>query len=151
MISEIIKPAAYAEYGILAAIVLAAVLLVVLAAANSRKQLNVLSYLIALVLLVPLTYQMNRLIAACDLSSATSTVNNFVNAISPTLRKYVSSVTTREIGWYIFRRVLWSVLFMTISGFCIYMTMDNKSRKHGAPAGFQTGRRYTSTTSRRRR
>lgn len=151
MIGEIINPMAYIEYGILAAIVLAGILLFALAALNNRKQLNAVSYIIALVLLAPLTFQMSRLIGACDISSAASTVNGFVSMVSPTLSKYISSVTTEQIGWYIFRRVLWSVLFMAIGGFCIYMTMDNKSRKHGTPAGFQTGRRYTSATSRRRR
>lgn len=151
MIGEIINPMAYIEYGVLLAIVLAGALLFALAALNGRKQLNAVSYIIALVLLIPLTYQMTRLIAACDISSTASAVSNLVGVISPTLKSYVSSVTTDKIGWYIFRRVFWSALFMAIGGFCIYITMDNKSRKHGAPAGFQTGRRYTSTTSRRRR
>ena len=151
MVYKLINPMDYIEYGILLAIVLAGVLLFALAALNSRKQLNAVSYIIALVLVIPLTFQMSRLVAACDISSTTSTINEVVNAVSPTLKKYVSSVTTDKIGWYIFRRVFWSVLFMAIGGFCIYITMDNKSRKHGAPAGFQTGRRYTSTTSRRRR
>ena len=132
MIGKIINPMAYIEYGILAAIVLAGILLFALAVLNGRKQLNVVSYIIALVLLMPLTYQMTRLIAACDMSSSASAVTNFVGAISPTLKSYVSSMTTDKIGWYIFRRVFWSVLFMAIGGVGIWITMSPKRKKYHA-------------------
>lgn len=132
MIGEIIRPMAYVEYGILAAIVLAGILLFALAALNSRKQLNPVSYIIALILLVPLTYQMSRLIAACDISSAASTINDFIGSISPTLKKYTSAMTTDEIGWYIFRRAFWSVLFMAIGGFGIWITMSPRRKKYHA-------------------
>ena len=132
MIGELINPMAYIEYGVLLAIVLAGVLLFALAALNSRKQLNAVSYIIAMVLLIPLTYQMTRLIAACDISSTASAVRNLVGAISPTLKSYVSSVTTDKIGWYIFRRVFWSVLFMAIGGIGIWITMSPKRKKYHA-------------------
>ena len=132
MIGKIINPMAYIEYGILAAIVLAGILLFALAALNNRKQLNAVSYIITLVLLAPLTFQMSRLIGACDISSAASTVNGFVSMVSPTLSKYISSVTTDQIGWYIFRRVLWSVLFMAIGGVGIWVTMSPKRKKYHA-------------------
>lgn len=132
MIGEIIRPMDYLEYGILAAIVLAGVLLFALAALNSRKQLNPVSYIIALVLLIPLTYQMSRLIAACDISSAASTINDFIGSISPTLKKYTSSMTTDEIEWYISRRAFWSVLFMAIGGLGIWITMSPRRKKYHA-------------------
>ena len=140
------------EYGILIAIVIDAILLVSIAASDSKKKLNALSYIIAIVLLVPLAYQMSRLIGACHVSETASAINGLVGAVSPTLSKYVSSATSESVGWFIFRRIMWSVLFSGVAGFCIYVTMDKKrTRSHGSPAGIQTGRRYTSTTSRRRR
>lgn len=140
------------EYGILIAVVIDAILLVSIAASDSKKKLNALSYIIAIVLLVPLAYQMSRLIGACHVSETASAINGLVGAVSPTLSKYVSSATSESVGWFIFRRVMWSVLFSGVAGFCIYVTMDKKrTRSHGAPTGVQTGRRYTSTTSRRRR
>ena len=132
MVYKLINPMDYIEYGILLAIVLAGVLLFALAALNSRKQLNAVSYIIALVLVIPLTFQMSRLVAACDISSTTSAINEVVNAVSPTLKKYVSSVTTDKIGWYIFRRVFWSVLFMAIGGVGIWITMSPKRKKYHA-------------------
>lgn len=143
---------AYIEYGILIAAVIVALLLFAIASLNSSKKLNVLSYIIAAVLLALLTFQMSRLVGACEVSSASNMVSDVVGMVSPTLSKYVSSYTSKEIGWFIFRRVLWSVIFSTIAGVGIYLTMDkNKSRSRGVPHGAQMGRRYTSPTGRRRR
>lgn len=124
---EFIDTMANIEYGLLIAIVLDALLLVVIASVNNRKQLSVLSYIIAVALLVPLTFQMSRLIGACDISSASSTINNLVGIVSPTLSKYVASATRDEIGWFIFRRVMWSVLFMLAAGIGICVTMEPKA------------------------
>ena len=152
VIGEFIDTMANIEYGILIAIVLDAILLFVIASVNTRNKLNVLSYIIAMALLVPLTFQMSRLIGACQISDTASAINEIVGAVSPTLSKYVSSATSHDIGWFVFRRILWSVVFIGIAGFCIYMTMDKKhSRNHGVPSGIQTGRRYSSNTSRRRK
>lgn len=140
------------EYGILIAIVIDVLLLLIIASINTKNKLSVLSYIIAGVLLVPLTFQMSRLIGACNISSTTSAINDIVGIVSPTLGKYVSSATKSDIGWFIFRRVMWSVLFIGIAGFCIYATMDMKrTRNHDIPIGVQTGRRYISNTSRKRR
>ena len=152
MIGQVIDTTANIEYGILIAIIIVALLLVVVASINNSKKLSVLSYLIAAVLLVPLTFQMSRLVGACYVSDTASAINDIVGVVSPTLSKYVSSVTSHDIGWFIFRRVMWSVLFIGLAGFCIYVTMDRKrTRSHGTPTGVQTGRRYSSSTSRRRR
>lgn len=152
IIGEFIDTMANIEYGILIAIVIAAILLFSIASVNSKNKLNVLSYIIAAALLVPLTFQMSRLIGACQISDTASAINGIVGVVSPTLSKYVSSATSHDIGWFIFRRILWSVVFIGIAGFGIYITMDKKrSRSHGVPSGIQTGRRYNSNTSRRRR
>lgn len=130
---EFIDTMANIEYGLLIAIVLDALLLVVIASVNNRKQLSVLSYIIAVALLVPLTFQMSRLIGACDISSASSTINNLVGIVSPTLSKYVASATSEEIGWFIFRRVMWSVLFIVVAGLGICKTMkSNRKRRYGS-------------------
>lgn len=129
MVGELVDTMANIEYGLLIAIVIDALLLVVIASMNSRKQIGVLSYIVAAVLLVPLTFQMSRLIGACNISSTASTLNDIVGAISPTLGKYVSSVTSREIGWFIFRRVLWSILFVSFGGFGIYVMMIPRRKK----------------------
>lgn len=152
VIGEFIDTMANIEYGILIAIVIVAILLFVIASINSKNKLNILSYIIAAALLMPLTFQMSRLIGVCHISDTASAINDIVGAVSPTLSKYVSSATCHDIGWFIFRRILWSVVFIGIAGFCIYMTMDkNRSKSHGIPNGIQTGRRYNSNTSRRRR
>lgn len=149
-IGELIDTMANIEYGFLIAIVIDALLLLGIASINTKSKLNVLSYIIAGVLLVPLTYQMSRLIGACNISNTASAINDFVGMVSPTLSKYVSSATKSDIGWFIFRRVVWSILFIGIAGFCIYATMDKKrTRNHGTPNNIQTGRKYCSNTSRR--
>jgi len=152
LIGELIDTMANIEYGILIAIVLATILLVVIAYINSKNKLNVLSYIIAAILIIPLTFQMSRLIGACHISDTASAINDIVGVVSPTLSKYVSSVTSHDITWFIIRRILWSILFIGVAGFCIFITMDKKrSRGHGIPNGIQTNRRYNSNTSRRRR
>lgn len=152
VIGELVDTMANIEYGILIAIMIVAILLVAIASINSKNKLNVLSYIIAAILLLPLSFQMSCLIGACQISNTATAINDIVGVVSPTLSKYVSSATSHEIGWYIFRRILWSVVFIGVAGFCIYMTMDKKStRSRGIPSGIQTGRRYNSNTSRRRR
>lgn len=152
VIGEFIDTMANIEYGILIALFLDAILLFMIASINSKKKLSVLSYIIAAALLIPLTFQMSRLIGACQISDDPSVINAIVGTVSPTLSKYVSSATSSDIGWFVFRRILWSIIFMGVAGFCIYVTMDKKRlREHDIPSGIQTGRRYNSNISRRRR
>lgn len=139
----LIDTMAYIEYGLLIAIVIDVALLFGIASANSKNKFSVLSYIIALALLVPLTFQMSRLIGACQVSDATTAINDIVGTVSPTLRKYVASVTDQNIGWFIFRRVLWSVLFVAAGGFGIYVTMTSTARRT------RTSLRQEHTVSRR--
>lgn len=152
MISELIDTMANMENGILIAIIIDAVLLLTITATNSRKRMNVLSYIIALLLLIPLAYQMSRMAGAISISSSASSIERIVDEISPSLSKHFSSITDREIGWFIFRRVMWSVMFIALAGFGIYATMDTKRelRDHATPSRVRAGRKYNSTTSRRR-
>lgn len=130
-ISGLINTMANIEYGILIAIVIVAILLFVIASLNSRKKLNALSYIIAFVLLVPLTFQMSRLIGACQISDTAAAINDIVEDISPALSEYVSSVTNHDVGWFIFRRVIWSVVFIALATFGIVMTMDSSMKNQG--------------------
>ncbi|MDE6647911.1 MAG: hypothetical protein K2K03_08840 [Prevotella sp.] len=124
MIDEIITPMAYIEYGILAAVILASVLLLLFTVLDSRKQLNAVSYVIALLLVFPLTFQTSRLIAVYYLSNTISTIN-----LVGVLNKDMFLAINHEVGWYIVRRVLWSVLFMAIGGIGIWVTMTPKRKK----------------------
>ena len=150
MFGEIIDTMANIEYGLLIAICIEVLMLFVVASIKTNSKLNVLSYIIAGILLVPLTYQMSRLVGAFNISNTASTINEIVGVVSPTLSKYVSSVAENNIGWFIFRRIMWSILLIGIAGFCIYVTMDKKRiRNHDLSNIPRTGRRYYSSTSRR--
>lgn len=129
VIGEFIDTMANIEYGILIAIVIVAILLFVIVSINSRNKLNVLSYIIAAVLLIPLSFQMSRLVGACHISDTASAINDIVGAVSPTLSKYVSSATSHDIGWFIFRRILWSVVFIVAAGVGLFITMTPRRRK----------------------
>ena len=118
---------AYIEYGILAAVILASVLLLLFTVLDSRKQLNAVSYVIALLLVFPLTFQTSRLIAVYYLSNTISTIN-----LVGVLNKDVFLAINHEVGWYIVRRVLWSVLFIAIGGIGIWVTMTPKRKKYHA-------------------
>jgi hypothetical protein len=122
----------YLEYGILIAIVLSAAELVCIAAMNGSKKLNPLSYIIAVALCAILSFQMSRLISACSVSSAVNDAQTIVSLVSPTAANVVceaTKVSTKGIGWFIFRRCLWSVLFMGVAGFVMYITMLPKSKR----------------------
>ncbi len=122
----------YIEYGILIAVVLSAAELVCIASMNAGKKLNPLAYIIAVALCALLTFQMSRLIGACYVNSAVNDVQSVVGMFSQTAANMLGHVvkySTKEIGWFIFRRCLWSVLFMAVAGFVIYITMLPKSRK----------------------
>lgn len=150
MFGEIIDTMANIEYGLLIAICIEVLVLFVVASIKTNSKLNVLSYIIAGILLVPLTYQMSRLVGAFNISNTASTINEIVGVVSPTLSKYVSSVAENNIGWFIFRRIMWSILLIGIAGFCIYVTMDKKrTRNHDLSNIPRIGRRYYSSTSRR--
>lgn len=131
VIGSLIDTMANIEYGILIAIVVVAVLLSVIASLNSKKKLTVLSYIIAAALLIPLAYQMSRLIGACQVSDTAAAINDIVEVVSPTLSEYVSSVANQHLGWFIFRRVIWSTLFIALATFGIVMTMDSSMKNQG--------------------
>ena len=122
----------YLEYGILIAIALSAAELVCIAAMNGSKKLNPLSYIIAVALCAVLSFQMSRLISACCVSCAVNDAQTVVSLVSPTAANIVCEVTkasTKGIGWFIFRRCLWSVLFMGVAGFVMNITMLPKSKR----------------------
>lgn len=140
------------EYGLLIAIVIDAIFLIIIASSNRMKKLNILSFIIAALLLIPLTFQMSHLIGAIKMSNTESFIDNVVYPISPSLKDYFSYGKGRLTGWFFFRRILWSVLFIITAGFCIYATMDKRRRRnHSTPGGIQTGRKYTSQKYRKRR
>lgn len=152
MIDSFIDTTVNIEYGLLISIVLDAMILLVLSYVNKENKLNVLSYFIALALLIPLTIQISRLIGAYDLLNTTSAINSIVEGISPALSQYISGTDSHDIEWFIFRRILWSVIFIIIASVCIYVTMDKKKiRNRDIPNGANIGRRYSSNISRRRR
>ncbi len=151
----LINTTEYIEYGILIAVVLSALELVAVASMNGSKKLNPLAYVIAVALCALLTFQMSRLVGACYVNSAVNDVQSVVGMFSKTAANMIGTVTkvsTKQIGWFIFRRCLWSVLFMGVAGFLMYITMEKPTkRSRDIPRGAQTGRRYTSSSSRRRR
>lgn len=152
MIKEFIDVAANLEFGVLIAIILVILLMFCISSMNNRKKMNVLSYIIGLVLIAILTFQMSSLLGACTLYDSSSDLSNLIGTVSPTLSKYISSGAGNDIGWYIFRRVFWSFLFMTLGGFVMYITMDRKiTRSHDRPQGVRMDRRYHTTSSRNRR
>ena len=133
MIGSYIDTMANIEYGVMIALAIDVIVLIAVAMMRSRAKLGVLSYLVALVLLAPLTFQMSRLVGACNITSQTSDLAEIVGAFSPTIGRYVSSaadaIAGDEIKWLIFRRVMWSLLFILIGGFGIYITMVPKRRR----------------------
>lgn len=150
MIGDLIDTVANIEYGILIAVVLTVIVMVVITSMNDKRDFNPLSYIIALVLCAILTFQMSRLIGACQISNAASQVNSIIGMVSPSLSKYISSSTSSEVGWFIARRVLWSVLFIGVAVFGIWTTMNKRTKHSSRPSGAISGRRYTRPTNRRR-
>ena len=151
MIGKLINVMANIEYGILIAVVLDIILLVAIAVLNDKCRLNALSYIIAAIIVVPIALLMSQLIGACTFSNATAAIKNIVGAVSPTLSQYVPSASRHNMGWFIFFRIFWSLLCLVIGGCIIYITMDKKKGRRIPSTGIQTGRRYTSNISRRRR
>lgn len=115
-------------YGFLIAIVIVALLMLSISAICSNKKFNAISYIIAIVLLIPLTILMSRLIGACQLHNTTSTIEDLVGYVSPVLSRFISA-DDHEIGWFIFYRVLWSVLFIIAAVIGICCTMDTRKRR----------------------
>ena len=143
----LINTTEYIEYGILIAVVLSAGELVCIASMNGSKKLNPLSYIVALALCALLTFQMSRLIGACYVNSAVNDVQSVVGMFSQTAANMLGHVTrysTKEIGWFIFRRCLWSVLFMGVAGFVMYITMEKPLKRRSS-----RDRRYVSSSRRR--
>lgn len=152
MLGELIDTMTNIEYGLLIAIFVDILLLFVVILFNGSNKLTVLSYVISAILLIPLTFQMSRLIGAIQISNSASSLNEIIGIVSPTLNKYVSSATNQEMGWFIFRRIAWSLLFIGIACSGILVTMDKKQKRiHRVSERRPVGRRYSSTTSRRRR
>lgn len=152
MLGEFIDIMANIEFGLLIAICIDALLLFTIAATSNSK-LNIMSYIIGIVLLALLTFQMSGLIGACKMSNTASGLNEIIGVVSPTLNKYVSSATNHEIGWFVFRRIVWSLLFIVAASLGIIATMDKKhnTTRRSAHERRPTSRRYDSTISRRRR
>ncbi len=150
----LINTTEYIEYGILIAIVLSAAELVCIASMNTGKKLNPLAYIVALALCAILTFQMSRLIGACYVNSAVNDVQSIVGVFSQSAANMLGHVvkySTKEIGWFIFRRCLWSVLFMAVAGVLMYITMEKPvKRSRDIPRRAQVGR-HTSSSHRRRR
>lgn len=154
MISKLIDTGANIEYGILIAVVLVALLLGGLAAIGGRRQLNVVSYLIGIVLVGLLTFQMSRLLGAFALRDAISTTKEIVGMFSTEVAELIPQLEGGAVGWFIFRRILWSVVWLGVGGAAIYVTMDTrKIHDRSVPRGAQMGRRgrqYNASTRRRR-
>lgn len=150
----LINTTEYIEYGILIAIVLSAAELVCIASMNTGKKLNPLAYIVALALCAILTFQMSRLIGACYVNSAVNDVQSIVGVFSQSAANMLGHVvkySTKEIGWFIFRRCLWSVLFMAVAGVLMYITMEKPvKRSRDIHRRAHVGRR-TSSPHRRRR
>lgn len=151
----LIRTTEYIEYGILIAVVLSAAELVCIALANGGKKLNPLAYVVALALCALLTFQMSRLVGAFYVNSAVGDVQSVVGMFSQTAADMIghaTKFTTKEIGWFVFRRCLWSALFMAVAGFLIFITMEKPMRhSNERPRGARVGRRTGSTSYRRRR
>ena len=130
----LIDTTAYIEYGILIAVVLSAAELVCIASMNGGKKLNPLAYIVALALCALLTFQMSRLVGACFVNSAVDDVRSVVGMFSQTAADMIghaAKYTAGEIAWFVFRRCLWSLLFMAVAGFVIYVTMEKPVRRSG--------------------
>lgn len=117
------------EYGLLIAILIDALLILCIAALNSKKKLNVISFIIAVILLPLLTYQISRLIGACYLSDAAKQSNAIVGVVNMFLNNHTYTPTKEDIGWFICRRCLWSTLFLVVAGVGIFITMNKRKRK----------------------
>ena len=128
MIGELIDTLANLEFGILIAIIITVIVMIVIKGMNDRKQFSPLSYIIAIILCILLTYQMSRLLGACEISNIADSINSIIGMVSPSLSKYISSSTNSDIGWFIVRRIFWSILFIGVAGFSICTTMENIAR-----------------------
>ena len=145
MIGDFINTIDNLGYGALIAFVLDASLIVCIGLTCGKKHFTIWSYFVAGLLLVPLTFQMSRLVGACNISLASSVINDIITSTAPVLNKYVCSATREDIGWFIIRRILWSALFMVTTAGLVIATMQS---------GASSGRRhyltrYERTSSRR--
>ena len=136
MIGDFINTIDNLGYGALIAILLDTALIICIGAVNGKKQFSLWSYIIALLLLIPLTFQMSRLVGACNISLASSVINDIITSTAPVLNKYVCSATREDIGWFIIRRILWSALFMVTTAGLVIATMQS---------GASSGRRHYPT------
>lgn len=149
MITELIDTFDNLTYGIPIALVITLLMMLVVKATNDKKRFNALSYLIALVVCVLLTYQMSRLVGACRLSDRTEQITGLVEMVSPSLSQYIPAFTGHDLGWFIFRRVVWSLVYLVIGAISIIVTMDRQYRRSNRPDGFRTDRRYPRANTRR--
>lgn len=138
--------------GILIALVLTVLLLFAIYSATNKKnqKFSLLSFIIAIPVLVLLSYQMSLLVGAITILNDSYDITSIVSLFSVDFAGMIDSEIESSLGWYIFRRSLWTILFLSIGGAGIVLTMDKKrSRSHNVPSGIQTGRRYTSNVRRR--
>lgn len=145
MIGDFINTIDNLGYGALIAFVLDASLIVCIGLACGKKHFTIWSYFVAGLLLVPLTFQMSRLVGACNISLASSVINDIITSTAPVLNKYVCSATREDIGWFIIRRILWTTLFIAAAACLIAATMRpfaSNGRRHSSA-------RYERTSSRR--
>lgn len=145
MLGDFINTIDNLGYGALIAILLDTALIICIGAVNGKKQFSLWSYIIALLLLIPLTFQMSRLVGACNISPASSVINDIITSTAPVLKKYVCSATREDVGWFIFRRILWTTLFIAAAACLIAATMQpfaSNGRRHSSA-------RYERTSSRR--
>lgn len=114
--------------GLLIAILLVISLMIVIYSVRSKAKYTLLSYAIGIVLVIVLSFQMSYLVGAVKLLNNSYDISNFVSFFSSRLADSIDTITEKELGWYITRRVLWSLLFMALGGFFINFTMRVKRR-----------------------
>ena len=129
MIGDFLNTIDNLGYGFMLAIFIDLALMICIGIVYHRKQFSVWSYVIAALLLIPLSFHMSLLIGACFISPTTAVINDIITNTAPILSKYVCSATREDIGWFIFRRIAWSTLFITGAACLIVYTMKSDTRR----------------------
>lgn len=150
MIFQNIETIPYLVYGIPIAVGVTALVMLALQACNSKKNFNAGSYMLGVILCAVLSYQMSRLVGACETYNNPSVLQRLTDAVAPQLSGYLSTSDGHELGWFIFRRVAWSLLYVVLASVGIVLTMDKQYRRTGRPDGFRTTRPGVRPTVRRR-
>lgn len=149
MVNQLVNTSENLLSGMLLAIFLSGIVLLICAITNRRKKLHLLSFVFALLLCPGLSYQMSRMIGAwnlydiaCDAESVANTIGGFSSLLGDAVGN-ITRISKEEIGWFIFRRCMWSLGFMAVGFIAIYYTMKVKYRGHGAYVDYDS----SSTTS----